>query len=67
MERHGYPQSRTPIRWRGAVAVVHDPDATAAQTAYVCHEFTCQAPATDEATLATQLEEAASPRRIALS
>jgi len=36
-------------------------------TAYVCHEFTCQAPATDEATLATQLEEAASPRRIALS
>ncbi len=33
-------------------------------TAFVCHEFACQEPATDPAVFARQLEEAAAPRRI---
>ena len=36
-------------------------------TAYVCHEFTCQTPTTDPATLASQIEDASAPRRIILA
>jgi hypothetical protein len=64
-----------------AVTIVVDPDAAALPlpwlasmrmkdgraTAYVCHEFTCQAPATDPDTLGRQLDDAAAPRRIVLS
>ena len=35
-------------------------------TAYVCHEFSCQAPTTDPDVLARQIDDAAAPRRIIL-
>jgi len=35
--------------------------------AYVCHQFTCQAPTSDPATLDRELEDASAPRRIILS
>ena len=34
--------------------------------AYVCHQFTCQAPTSDPATLDRELEDASAPRRIIL-
>jgi uncharacterized protein YyaL (SSP411 family) len=62
------------------VAITMDPDAAASPlpwlasmrmkdgraTAYLCHEFTCQAPTTDPEALARQLDAAAAPRRIIL-
>ncbi len=34
--------------------------------AYVCHQFTCQAPTSDPATLGRELDDASAPRRITL-
>ncbi|HYN05892.1 MAG TPA: thioredoxin domain-containing protein [Vicinamibacterales bacterium] len=36
-------------------------------SAYVCHDFTCQAPVTDAAALGQQLDDVAKPRRIVQS
>ncbi len=36
-------------------------------TAYLCHDLACQAPATDAATLQTQIADAAAPRRIIIT
>jgi uncharacterized protein YyaL (SSP411 family) len=36
-------------------------------SAYVCYDFTCQAPVTEAAALDRQLEELSAPRRIVQS
>ncbi len=57
------PAAATPARapWLAAMTM-HGGRATA----YVCHDFSCQAPTTDPGVLARQIEDAAAPRRIIL-
>jgi uncharacterized protein len=51
------PSSRTP--WLGAMAMQGG-----RATAYVCHDFACQAPTADADELGRQIEDATAPRRI---
>jgi len=73
IEERYLPWAASIRREPGAAAVARAPWLAAMTardgraTAYVCHQFACQAPATEVETLARQLEEAASPRRIVLS